>query len=44
MELWKKVSELMEHHLIETESGWHEYQNVMQEDIKRKMGDAGRNI
>lgn len=43
-ELWKEVSELAEHHLIETDSGRHEYQDVMQEDIKRKMGDAGRNI
>lgn len=35
--LWKEVSELMERHLIETDSGWHEYQDVMLRDIRRRM-------
>lgn len=43
-ELWKEVSGLMEHHLIDIDSGWHEYQDVMLRDIKRKMSDAERNI
>lgn len=37
-ELWKEVSELMERHLIEMESGWHEYQDVMLMDVRNRLG------
>ncbi len=37
-ELWKEVSELMERHLIEMDSGWHEYQDVMLMDVRNRLG------
>lgn len=39
-ELWQQVSELMEHHLVEFDSGWHPYREVMQGDIRREIGGS----
>lgn len=36
-ELWQQVSELMDNHYVEFDSGQHSYRNVMQKDIQKEL-------